>query len=251
MGKKLPLNTADLQKLARLSTPTVYNGWEQITKQDRLGGFVNNETLTDFMPQMGSMVGYAVTGIFEPGNPSHLDERPNAWREYREYLGRSPGPKIVITQDLDKPNFTGAVWGEVNASICRSLSCVGAIVDGCVRDVDEVNAVGFKFLAARLCVGHAYGYPVRWDCETEVFGTTVNPGDLIHADKHGFLVIPPEDQEKVLEASLFMDRAECDTMISVAGNSAGKPVRQVLDEIHQSSDDFNRKTKQKFDSTMT
>ena len=67
------------------------------------------------------------------------------------YVGETPGPKIVVTQDLDKPNFVGSVWGEVNASINRAFGCVGAIVDGCVRDIDEVNAVGFKLIAARLC----------------------------------------------------------------------------------------------------
>ncbi len=243
------LGEADLQRLSRLSTPTVYNGWEHITKHDRLGGFVNREPTTDYMPHMGPMVGYAVTGVFEPSNPAHLEGNPLAWKEYREYLGGESGPKIVITQDLDKPNFTGSVWGEVNASINRALGCVGAIVDGCVRDVDEVNAVGFKFLAARLCVGHAFGYPVRWNCETKAFGITVRPGDLIHADKHGFLVIPPEDQESLLEASLFMDRAECDTMISTARNSGGQPMEQVLAKVQEASEDFARSTGRKYGKT--
>ena len=247
MKEQHVLTEADLQRLARFSTPTVYNGWEQITKRDRLGGFVNRETVTDYMPHMGPMVGYAATGVFEPSNPDHPNERPDAWKQYREYIGSVRGPKIVVTQDLDKPNFTGSVWGEVNASICRALNCVGAIVDGCVRDVDEVNAVGFKFIAAQLCVGHAYGYPVRWDCETEIFGAKVRPGDLIHADKHGFLIIPPEDQEELLDATLYMDQAECDTMISAARNSAGKQTHEVLAEIDDASDTFAGKTKNRHD----
>jgi len=246
MKKGNPLTEADLQRLARLSSPTVYNGWEQITKHDRLGGFVNREPITDYMPHMGPMVGYAVTGVFEPSNPAHPDGNPLAWREYREYLSDGLGPKIVVTQDLDKPNFAGAVWGEVNASINRALGCVGAIVDGCVRDIDEVNAVGFKFLANRLCVGHAYGYPVRWNCETEVFGVTVRPDDLIHADKHGFLIIPPEDQGELLEAALFMDRNECDTMISAAKNSPGQPMGQVLANVNDASETFGRNTQEKY-----
>ena len=75
---------------------------------------------------------------------------------------------------------------------------------------------GFKALARRLCVGHAYAAPISWGEPVEVFGTIVNPGDLIHADKHGFLIIPEEDQSEILKASLFMDNNECDTVISAA-----------------------------------
>ena len=48
--------------------------------------------------------------------------------------------------------------------------------------------------------------PVEWDVPISVFGVTVRPGQLIHADQHGFLVIPEEDEEKLEEATSFMDR---------------------------------------------
>ena len=73
-------------------------------------------------------------------------------------------------------------------------------------------------MASRLCVGAAYATPISWGEPVEVFGTRVNPGDLIHADKHGFLIIPEEDQPRILEASLFMDNNECDTVIKAALN---------------------------------
>src|SRR5665648_647666 len=81
---------------------------------------------------------------------------------------------------------------------------------------DVYKRQGFKALARRLCVGHAYAAPISWGEPVEVFGTIVNPGDLIHADKHGFLIIPEEDQPHILEASLFMDNNECDTVIKSA-----------------------------------
>ena len=89
-------------------------------------------------------------------------------------------------------------------------------MDGAIRDLDEMKSAGFKALARRLCVGHAYAAPISWGEPVEVFGTKVNPGDLIHADKHGFLIIPEEDQPRILEASLFMDNNECDTVIKAA-----------------------------------
>ena len=68
-----------------------------------------------------------------------------------------------------------------------------------------MNNAGFKILARGLCVGHAKSCPVRWNCEVEVFGRNVKPGQLIHANKHGFLVIPDEEHEGLLDAARFMD----------------------------------------------
>src|SRR5690606_7026808 len=133
---------------------------------------------------------------------------------YRKYVASSPGPKVVVVQDLEKPHIVGAFWGEVNSNIHKVLGCVGTITDGGIRDIDEMNNAGFKALARGLCVGHAWSTPVKWNCEVEVFGRKILPGQLIHADKHGFLVIPDEDQEKLLEAARFMDSNECKTMIN-------------------------------------
>ena len=85
-------------------------------------------------------------------------------------------------------------------------------------------------------------------CEVEVFGTRVNPGDLIHADKHGFLIIPEQDQERLLEASIFMDKNECDTMISAARNSKGKPVKEILADLNDAAGHFRKAVKEKFSS---
>jgi regulator of RNase E activity RraA len=224
----MEMTHSDLLKLKRFNTPTIYNGWEQITRHDRTRGFFNLDETRDFMPQMGPMVGYAVTLVIEPSNPVHKRTNPGAVADYRAYVASVPGPKIVVVQDLDAPRVVGSFWGEVNANVHRSLGCVGAIVDGAIRDVDEMTNAGFKALARRLCVGHAYAAPVRWNCEVEAFGCRIQPGALIHADKHGFQVIPEEDQPRILQAAAFMDANECDTVIAAARDVAGKPMDEVL-----------------------
>src|ERR1051325_4184604 len=93
-----------LLQLKRWNTPTIYNGWEQITRHDPSRDGFNLEEVRDFMPQMGPMVGYAVTVVVQPGEKSHRQANPNAWPEYRKYIASQPGPKIVVIQDLDKPN---------------------------------------------------------------------------------------------------------------------------------------------------
>jgi hypothetical protein len=91
------LTHAELLQLKRWNTPTIYNGWEQITKHDHAHEGVNLEEVRDFMPQMGPMVGYAVTLVVEPGNPKHK-ENAGARGEYLKYVASIPGPKIAVVQ---------------------------------------------------------------------------------------------------------------------------------------------------------
>ena len=240
------LSHSELLQLKRWNTPTIYNGWEQITRHDSAMAGFNVEETRDFMPQMGVMVGHAVTVVIEPSNARHRQTNPNAGSEYRRYIASLPGPKIVVVQDLDKPGVIGSFWGEVNSNIHRALGCVGTITDGAIRDVDEMTNAGFKALARRLCVGHAHVHPVRWNCEIEVFGRAVKPGDLIHADKHGFMVVPPEDQGRLLEASRFMDANECETVIPAARSSAGKSSDAVLADLESAITAFSANVKAKF-----
>lgn len=235
-----------LLELKRWNTPTIYNGWEQITKHDPAADAFNIEETRDFMPQMGPMVGYAITVVCEPSNPAHK-KNATAWPEYRRYVASIPGPKIVIVQDLDKPRTIGAFWGEVNSNIHRSLGCIGTIADGAIRDVDEMTNAGFKALARRMAVGHAFSAPIRWGVEVEVFGRKIQPGQLIHADKHGFLAVPFGDEKHLLEAARFMDSNECQTLIPAARGAAGKTFNQICDEFDASAAEFGKRAKAKFD----
>ena len=240
------LDHSELLALKRWNTPTIYNGWEQITNRDAAKEGFNLEQTTDFMQEMGTAVGYAVTVVIEPSNKNHPQENPAAWNEYRRYLSGAAGPKIVVVQDLDKPETFGSFWGEVNANIHRALGCVATITDGAIRDVDEMKNAGFKALARRLCVGHAHSHPIRWGCEVSVFGRIVEPGRLIHLDKHGFLVIPQEDEERLLEAARFMDENECNTMIAQARSSEHRSAEHILEALERASEAFKRATEQKF-----
>ena len=238
------LSHADLLQLKRWNTPTIYNGWEQITKCDIAADAFNLEPTTDFMPQMGPMVGYAVTMMIEPSNPAHKKTyNPNA---YREYVANVPGPKIVVVQDINKPNFVGSTWGEVNSNTHRALDCVGTITDGCIRDLDEMTNAGFKALASRLCVGHAHWCPLKWNCEVEVFGRKIQPGQLIHADKHGFLAIPKQDEKDLLAAARFMDQNECETVIPAARNTVGLSTKELLNQLNAAGQQFGDNTRKQF-----
>jgi len=237
---------SELLQLKRWNTPTIYNGWEQITRRDRTKDGINLEETRDFMQQMGPMVGWAVTLVVEPSQPKHREANPDSWSQYRRYVASQPGPKIVVVQDLDKPRVIGSFWGEVTSNTHRALGCVGTITDGGVRDVDEMTNAGFKALARRLCVGHAHVVPVRWGGPVEVFGQRIEPGQLIHADKHGFLAVTADEAAHLLEAARFMDANECQTVIPAARGAAGLTTEEALRKMDEAGAAFVRAARERF-----
>ena len=241
---KLP--QAELLKLKRWNTPTIYNGWEQITTHDSAQCGFNLEETRDFMPQMGPMVGYALTVVCEPGNPKHAEKNLDSWTKYWTYLSQISGPRIVVVQDLDKPHHVGSFWGEVNSNVHKAFGCIGTITDGAIRDLDEMCNSGFKAIAKRMCVGHAYSVPIEWGCEVNVFGCPIKSEQLIHADKHGFLAIPDEDQERLYDAACFMDANECNTFLATARNATGMSRNEFLQKLIQSATEFGQNVDKKF-----
>jgi len=241
----MALTSAQLHKLRRWNTPSIANALEQISRVDPLKN-VNLDETHDFMPEMGSLVGYAMTVVISGGDPRPKREQPENFARYREYLASVPGPKIVVVQDADRPRCYGSIWGEVGAHHARALGCVGTITDGAVRDLDEMKAAGFKAIARRLAVSHAHCWPLRWGGEVEVFGARIKSGQLIHADKHGFIVIPSDGQKQLLEATRFMDDNECDTVISAASVSAGHTMKELLSGMSNAGARFGANTRRKF-----
>ena len=239
------LTPAELHKLKRWNTPTIANALEQISRADPLA-IVNRDETRDFMPEMGPMVGYAMTVVISGGDPRPKREQPDNFTRYREYLASLPGPKIVVVQDADHPRCHGSIWGEVGASHARALGCVGTITEGAVRDLDEMKAAGFKAIARRLAVSHAHCWPLRWGVEVEVFGTRVKPGQLIHADKHGFILIPPDGRKRLLEAARFMDDNECDTVIPAGTDSTGRTLKEILAGMQRAGARFGANTRRRF-----
>jgi regulator of RNase E activity RraA len=235
-------------RLRRFTTPTIYNGWEQVSRHDRRT-VVNRDDVRDFMPDFGPMVGYAVTLVVEPSSSQHLEQHPEAPDRYREYVASLPGPKILVVQDLDAPNVIGTYIGEVNSSLHRALGCVGILTNGGVRDTDEMASIGFKAIAARRCVGHAWAWPVRWGGDVEVFGCPIKSGQLVHADKHGFIAIPQEDEGAVFDATLFMDGNEFDTVIEASQILRGEDVTRIRARQVEAERRFGAAARERFNRT--
>lgn len=181
------LNAEELEALRRYDTPTIANAIETFDVRPRTAGFASPAVRCIF-PQFGTMIGYAVTARCRAAQPAAQAYSRHGWWDA---VAAAPAPRVAVIQDLDDPPV-GAFWGEVQSNIHRALGCVGAVTNGGVRDLREVEALGFQYYAGSVMVSHAYVTMVDYGTPVTIAGLEIRPGDLVHADLHGVQVIPPE-----------------------------------------------------------
>ena len=200
-----PIRPEVLRALQTLNTPTVANAIETFDIRPRSTGFMSSD-IRCALPNLGVMVGYAVTAKIRATHKPEPGDAVNR-RVMWEHILSIPEPRVVVIQDLDDEPM-GSFWGEVNANIHRALGCVGTVTNGGVRDLDEVEALGFHFFASHIQVSHAYVHVVEVGTPVEVGGMTVNPGDLLHGDKHGVTNIPLDIASEVFRAAKEVEARE-------------------------------------------
>merc|ERR1712039_987178 len=96
-------------------------------------------------------------------------------------------------------------------------------------------------------ISHSYGVPpLEWDVPISVFGVTVRPGQLIHADKHGFLVVPEQDEQGLVEATEFMDELERKHTLVPGRGGSNKPAETIVKEQFDAMAAFKKEVQQKY-----
>lgn len=194
------LNREELESLRRWSTCAISNGIELFNIRPRNEGYMLHEMKCLF-PELGAMIGYAVTAVISADSPEGRRIQPSDWWEM---ILKIPEPRVVVIHDIDHP-VVGSFWGEVNANIHRALGCIGTVTDGSVRDLDEVREMGFHFFSSCVTVSHAYVHLVEIGIPVKVGGLVVKSGDLILGDKHGVISIPLEIARDVPKAAQLVE----------------------------------------------
>ena len=217
-----------IEALRKVSSPSVANAIETFKVRPRNQGQMSSEIRALF-PEMGPLVGYAVTAVIR-AEPEPLEGHRASTFAWWDYVLTIPAPRVIVVHDLDDPRGQGAQWGEVQANIHRALGCAGVVTDGSVRDLDEVRALGFQFVAAHVSVSHAYVHMVDFGLPVKLGGLWVKPGDLIHADQHGVVTIPPEIAPRVPEA---VARVEADERKIIGVCQAKDFSAQRLKDLYQ------------------
>lgn len=201
------LTDEQLDALRAWPSPAISNAIETFGVRARNAGVMSPDIRCHF-PELKPIVGHAVTCTIRASVPPDQDPEASVSRgEWYEHIESVPAPRIVVVKDLDQPPV-GSFWGEVNANVHRALGCVGVVTDGGVRDMEEVRALGFQFLAKEVLVSHAFVHQVAVGVPVTVGGLTVKPGDLLHADLHGCIAVPRDIAAEVPAAAQLVEDRE-------------------------------------------
>jgi regulator of RNase E activity RraA len=176
--------------LRSIDTPTVCNLLEIVAPERRGAGYTTVHLHCPF-PDLPPMVGFAKTVTIRSrdkvGGPSYMAKR----MDYLDYVAAAPQPGVVVIEDQDDPAGYGAFWGEVQTNVHKALGCLGTITNGSIRDIAQV-AEGFQMLAGSIGPSHAYVHVEEFGVPVTIHGMAVKSGDLIHADRHGAVIVPVE-----------------------------------------------------------
>jgi regulator of RNase E activity RraA len=223
---------ADLEALRAFDTPTICNALELVVPARRAIGFTRRPLFAAF-PELKPVVAFARTALIrsrEP-HPRSRDEAKEVRLGYYGHIAAEPLPSIAVIQDIGAPDTGfGAFWGEVQTHIHKGLGCAGVITDGSIRDLDAM-APQFLVLAGSIMPSHAHVHLVEFGGTVSVAGMTVSPNDVIHADRHGAIVIPPEAVNEIPAAADLLARRE--KVIIDASRAPGfslARLRQAFDE---------------------
>jgi regulator of RNase E activity RraA len=181
---------AQFEFLRSIDTPTVCNLLEMIAPERRGYGYTVKHLHCPF-PDLPPMVGFARTVTIRTKDRVPLGEGGYMQKrlDYLDYVAAEPQPSIVVIEDLDEHAGFGAFWGEVQTNLHKALGCIGTVTNGGVRDIPAIPA-GFQVLAGSIVPSHAFVHVVDFACDVTVHGMAVASGDLIHADRHGAVVVP-------------------------------------------------------------
>ena len=180
-----------LETLSRVDTPTVCNAIEVVQGRRGFAGFTRG-TMVCTEPGR-AVVGFAVTAqIAALAPPTEAADVIRARRmAYYRAMHDAPKPSVAVIEDLDYPNCIGAYWGEINTTIHKGFGMAGALTNGVVRDLGDLPQ-GFPVIAGSIGPSHGFVHVRSIGAPVRVMGLEVRPGDLIHADRHGAVVVPPE-----------------------------------------------------------
>ncbi|WP_397569588.1 RraA family protein [Schlesneria sp. T3-172] len=117
------------------------------------------------------------------------------------------------------------IWGELLTTAALNQGCVGAIIDGAIRDVTKIRALNFPVFARETCVYDSFNRQrvVDIDIPVEIDGVTFCSGDLVFADEDGIVVVPQAIEAEAIQRAWNKVHAENEVRDSIRnGLKAGE-----------------------------
>ena len=181
-----------LDLLRKMDTPTVCNAIEVAQGKRGFNRFTRG-TMQHCKPGDPAIVGFArtakISGLAPANEPA--DVIRSRRMDYFRAMASGASPSAAVIEDVDYPNCIAGWWGEVHVAVHRGLGLAGAVTNGVMRDLDVMDD-GFPVLAGSIGPSHGFVNVVEIGTPVNIKGMRTAQDELIHADRHGAVVIPVE-----------------------------------------------------------
>lgn len=162
---------------------------------------VSTPNISDAQQKKGEMVGIRpiTSGVKAVGRAITVRTYPGDWAKPVEAVDLAQQGYVIVIQAPGEK----AVWGELATHSCVQKKVNGVVIDGVIRDVDEIRALKFPAFAAKInpTAGDPKGFG-EIGVEITCGGVKVRPNDWIIADDNGIMVVPKENAVEIANRSL-------------------------------------------------
>ena len=125
---------------------------------------------------------------------------------HRAYAYAKPGDVLVVDCS---GYYEAGYWGDLMSLGAKTQGIAGLVIDGCVRDADDIEAMGFPVFSRGLCIKGTGKHGDGTLNEPIILGNwTINPGDVIVGDRDGVVVIPQENVLETIEKATAREEKE-------------------------------------------
>jgi len=131
-------------------------------------------------------------------------DHPDWW----ELLKSESTPRVLVIEDVDARPGRGSLVGPVHACILKAFGFVGVITNGAIRGRSSFERMGMGAFAGNISPAHAYSHVIEAGVPVEVAGLRVAPGDLVHGDENGVVMVPPAVVDNVVVAAQSFHQRE-------------------------------------------
>lgn len=185
----------------------------------------------DMRPQIpGAFVGRAVTAVLKPAPPEKATAQLSALHSIEMIDNAKPGEVgvIVIEGSLDV-----AALGGLMATTAKAREMAGMVLDGSVRDVAEIRAIGLPVYARGVSPSSSVSRyaSVARQAPVECAGVTVKPGDIIVAGEDGVVAVPQEKAAEVLKRAQEIDARESKMVPLIKQHKSLRKVVEMFNRI--------------------
>jgi len=178
-------------------------------------GYKNQSPRLEFRPFTSNrlLVGRCKTTLW--ADMSHVDPRPYEL-ELKAVDECQPDDVLIAAAG---GSVRSGIWGELLTTAAKNRGCVGAVIDGAIRDVGKIRPMDFPVYARTTCLYDSLNRQrvIDVDVPVEIDGVAFHPGDLVFADEDGVVVVPQVVESVAIQRAWEKVHAENAVRDSIRG----------------------------------